>query len=137
MKGRVRIYCSPCSRCFRHCFCFPFLYIKEQTALAKDVFNILLLFPLPLCRCFCCPWGHSFLFRCENGLYFNHVLEWWEAAQADPEHILFLRYEDMLASPEEHIRKIGDFAGIPYTPESVAKVRGSIPRGRPSRAGEM
>lgn len=63
-----------------------------------------------------------FFCRCENGLYFDHVLEWWEAARADPEHVLFLRYEDMLAEPEEHIKKIGDFAGIHYTPEIVSKV---------------
>ncbi|CAN0392624.1 unnamed protein product, partial [Ascophyllum nodosum] len=59
--------------------------------------------------------------RCENGLWFNHVLEWWEAANADPEHILFIKYESMLAAPEEHIRKIADFAGIRHTPDIIAK----------------
>lgn len=61
--------------------------------------------------------------RCENGSWFNHVLEWWEAAQADPEHILFLQYEGMLKEPEKHIKKIADFAGIDYTPEIIAKVK--------------
>lgn len=60
--------------------------------------------------------------RCQNGSWFNHVLEWWEAAQADPEHVLFLHYESMLKEPEENIRKITDFAGIEYTPETIAKV---------------
>lgn len=60
--------------------------------------------------------------RCENGSWFNHVLEWWEAAKADPEHILFLHYEQMLADPEGHIRKIADFAGIEHTREIIAKV---------------
>lgn len=50
------------------------------------------------------------------------MLEWWEAAQADPEHVLFLHYESMLKEPEENIRKIADFAGIEYTPETIAKV---------------
>ncbi|CAM9840149.1 unnamed protein product [Ascophyllum nodosum] len=59
--------------------------------------------------------------RCENGSWFNHVLEWWEAANADPEHILFIKYESMLAAPEEHIRKIANFAGIYHTPEIIAK----------------
>ncbi|CAM9568921.1 unnamed protein product [Ectocarpus fasciculatus] len=59
--------------------------------------------------------------RCQNGSWFNHVLEWWEAAQADPEHVLFLHYENMVKEPEENIRKIADFAGIEYTPETIAK----------------
>lgn len=56
-----------------------------------------------------------------NGPWFDHVLEWWEAAQADPEHILFLHYEAMLAEPEEHIRMIADFADIQYTQDVLAK----------------
>ncbi|CAN0199736.1 unnamed protein product [Scytosiphon promiscuus] len=63
--------------------------------------------------------------RCENGSWFNHVLEWWEAAQADPEHILFLQYEGMLQEPEEHIKKIADFAGIKHTPEIISKTAAS------------
>eukprot|EP00752_Nemacystus_decipiens_P013824 g12273.t1 len=59
--------------------------------------------------------------RCENGSWFNHVLEWWEAACADPEHVLFLHYEAMLSEPEAHIRKIAEFAGIEHTDETVAK----------------
>jgi len=51
------------------------------------------------------------------------VLEWWEAAQADPEHVLFLRYEDIMKNPRENIKKIADFAGIEYTPEIIEKVR--------------
>lgn len=60
--------------------------------------------------------------RCENGSWFNHVLEWWQAAQADPEHVLFLHYEQMVADIEGNIRKIADFAGIDHTPEIIAKV---------------
>lgn len=59
--------------------------------------------------------------KCENGSWFNHVLEWWEAAQADPEHVMFLCYEDMLADPQAHIQKIADFTGIDCTPEILAK----------------
>lgn len=64
--------------------------------------------------------------RCENGLWFNHVLEWWEAAKADPEHVMFITYEGMLQQPEEHITKIADFLGIEHTPEIVAKVNAAI-----------
>lgn len=61
--------------------------------------------------------------RCENGSWFNHVLEWWEAAKVDPEHVLFLHYEAMLSEPEAHIRIVAEFAGVDHTPEIVAEVR--------------
>ena len=51
------------------------------------------------------------------------MLEWWEAAKADPEHVLFLHYEAMLSEPEVHIRKIAEFAEIDHTPEIIAKVK--------------
>eukprot|EP00904_Undaria_pinnatifida_P003263 jgi/Undpi1/12938/HiC_scaffold_7.g02604.m1 len=59
--------------------------------------------------------------RCENGLWFDHVLEWWAAAKADPEHVLFLHYEDMVADPQKNIQRIADFSGIKCTPEILAK----------------
>lgn len=65
-----------------------------------------------------------FLCRCENGSWFDHVLEWYEASKADPEHVIFLRYEDMLADPEKHAKIIADFVGIKTTPEIIKKVRG-------------
>lgn len=60
--------------------------------------------------------------RCENGSWFDHVLEWYEASKADPEHVMFLRYEDMLANPAAHIKKIADFVDIETTPEIIEKV---------------
>lgn len=61
--------------------------------------------------------------RCENGSWFDHVLEWWEASKADPEHVLFLRYEDMVLHPAESIKTIAEFTGIEVTPEIIEKVR--------------
>ena len=66
--------------------------------------------------------------RCENGSWFNHVLEWWEAAKADPEHVMFLCYENMLAEPQEHIQKIAEFMGLECTPEILAKARSVMAR---------
>ncbi|CAN0122514.1 unnamed protein product [Ascophyllum nodosum] len=60
--------------------------------------------------------------RCQNGNWFEHVLEWYEASKADPEHVMFLRYEDMLAEPAKHVEMIADFTGIKTTPEIVEKV---------------
>lgn len=39
---------------------------------------------------------------------------------------MFLHYEDMLAYPEEHIRKIADFTGIDCTSDIISKVSGAI-----------
>eukprot|EP00904_Undaria_pinnatifida_P001158 jgi/Undpi1/11042/HiC_scaffold_30.g13342.m2 len=60
--------------------------------------------------------------RCENGSWFDHVLEWYEASKADPEHIMFLRYEDLLADAPAGVKKIADFVGIDTTPEIIEKV---------------
>lgn len=50
------------------------------------------------------------------------MLEWHEASKADPEHVMFLRYEDMLADPAAHVKKIADFVDIETTPEIIEKV---------------
>lgn len=43
-------------------------------------------------------------------------------SKADPEHVIFLRYEDILADPPTHIKQIADFVGIETTPEIIEKV---------------
>ena len=50
-------------------------------------------------------------------------MEWYEASEADPEHILFLHYEEILDDTPASIKKIAAFAGIDTTPEVVEKVR--------------
>ncbi|CAM9256321.1 unnamed protein product, partial [Laminaria digitata] len=60
--------------------------------------------------------------RCTNGSWFDHVLEWHEASKADPEHIMFLRYEELLADAPASVKRIADFVGIETTPEIVKKV---------------
>ena len=49
-------------------------------------------------------------------------MEWYEASKADPEHIMFLRYEDLLADAPASVKKIADFVGIETTPEIMEKV---------------
>ena len=53
-------------------------------------------------------------------------MEWYEASKADPEHVMFLRYEDMLAEPAKHVEMIADFTGIKTTPEIVEKVEACL-----------
>ncbi|CAM9901363.1 unnamed protein product [Phaeothamnion confervicola] len=60
--------------------------------------------------------------RCENGDWFEHVLEWWRRAATDPDHILFLKYEDIVADAPTAIQRISTFLGIPTTPDLVARV---------------
>ena len=50
------------------------------------------------------------------------MLDWYEASKADPEHVMFLRYEDLLADPPASVKKIADFVGIETTPEIIEKV---------------
>eukprot|EP00611_Tribonema_gayanum_P029045 TRINITY_DN7662_c0_g3_i6.p4 TRINITY_DN7662_c0_g3~~TRINITY_DN7662_c0_g3_i6.p4 ORF type:complete len:179 (-),score=68.03 TRINITY_DN7662_c0_g3_i6:222-758(-) len=51
---------------------------------------------------------------CENGDWFKHVLEWWAEAKKDPEHVLFLKYEDLIAEPLRGVRSIAQFLGLPH-----------------------
>ncbi|CAN0059913.1 unnamed protein product, partial [Choristocarpus tenellus] len=60
--------------------------------------------------------------RAENSSWFDHVLEWYEASKVDPEHVLFLCYEDMLANPSASVGKIADFVGIAYDDQLLEKV---------------
>lgn len=69
---------------------------------------------------FCALW--LVYYRCENGSWFDHVLEWWEASKADPEHVLFLRYEDMVADATSTVKTIAEFVGIETSPELIQKV---------------
>ncbi|KAG5185843.1 hypothetical protein JKP88DRAFT_354042 [Tribonema minus] len=50
----------------------------------------------------------------ENGNWFKHVLEWWAEAQKDPEHVLCLKYEDLIAEPLRGVRSIAQFLGLPH-----------------------
>jgi hypothetical protein len=60
--------------------------------------------------------------KAENGSWFEHVREWHQRCQEDPDNHLFLKYEDMYDSLEPQVRKIAAFLEIPVTDEIVAKV---------------
>jgi len=40
----------------------------------------------------------------------------------DPEHVLFLKYEDMIQDPASAIEKVAKFVGVGNDPDTVAKV---------------
>jgi len=58
---------------------------------------------------------------CENGSWFKHVLDWYNASKGN-DRILFLHYEQMMADPAAAITKIAEFINIELTPELLEKV---------------
>ncbi|CAH9144538.1 unnamed protein product [Cuscuta epithymum] len=51
------------------------------------------------------------------GPFWDHTLSYWHASLESPHKVLFLRYEDMIASPVIHISRLANFIGHPFTIE--------------------
>lgn len=51
------------------------------------------------------------------GPYWDHVLGYWRAHLARPEHVLFLRYEEIQRDPVTHVRRLAEFVGLPFSTE--------------------
>ncbi|KAJ4888426.1 Cytosolic sulfotransferase 1 [Raphanus sativus] len=49
------------------------------------------------------------------GPFWEHLLSYWRASLEDPEHVLFMRYEEMKAEPRDQIKRLADFLGCPFT----------------------
>jgi hypothetical protein len=54
----------------------------------------------------------------EGRSYYEHLVSWWEHRD-DPE-VLLLAYEQMLAAPEETVRRVAAFIGVEATDERLA-----------------
>ena len=50
--------------------------------------------------------------------YWGHLLSWWE--QRNNPHLLLLCYRHMLQEPEQHIRTLAEFIGLPLSNDLLA-----------------
>jgi hydroxyjasmonate sulfotransferase len=51
----------------------------------------------------------------ENGPFWDHCLEYWRESVAKPDKVLFIKYEDMSSDPVEHVIRLAEFLGAPFS----------------------
>ena len=54
----------------------------------------------------------------EGGGYWDHLLSWWE--QIDNPDVMLVTYEHMIETPEDHVRAVAEFCGIPLSDDLLA-----------------
>ncbi|KAL3511010.1 hypothetical protein ACH5RR_030411 [Cinchona calisaya] len=59
------------------------------------------------------------------GPFWDHVLSYWKESLERPENVLFLKYEEIKAQPEFHVRRIAEFIGCPFSPAEEEARSGS------------
>uniref|UniRef100_A0A0D9WV87 Sulfotransferase n=1 Tax=Leersia perrieri TaxID=77586 RepID=A0A0D9WV87_9ORYZ len=51
----------------------------------------------------------------DNLISLLHFLDYWHAHLAWPDRVLFFKYEEMKRDPENHLRRLAEFVGVPFT----------------------
>ncbi|XP_059655643.1 cytosolic sulfotransferase 12-like [Cornus florida] len=55
------------------------------------------------------------------GPFWDHVLGYWKESLENPQKVLFLKYEDMKATPTVHLRRLAEFLGCAFSAEEETK----------------
>ncbi|KAF3527029.1 hypothetical protein F2Q69_00050715 [Brassica cretica] len=53
------------------------------------------------------------------GPFWEHVLSYWRDSLEDPQHVLFMRYEEMKSAPSAQVKRLAEFLGCPFTEEEA------------------
>lgn len=51
------------------------------------------------------------------GPYEDHVLGYWKESKENPKHVLFIEYEGLKKEPKDHLKKLAEFVGCPFSEE--------------------
>uniref|UniRef100_A0A0E0LWV4 Sulfotransferase n=1 Tax=Oryza punctata TaxID=4537 RepID=A0A0E0LWV4_ORYPU len=49
----------------------------------------------------------------------NHYLGYWNKHVEEPARVFFLKYDDMMADPAGHVKKLAEFLWVPFTDDEV------------------
>uniref|UniRef100_A0A0E0CEM2 Sulfotransferase n=1 Tax=Oryza meridionalis TaxID=40149 RepID=A0A0E0CEM2_9ORYZ len=55
----------------------------------------------------------------QYGPIWDHCLGYWKKSMEEPDMVLFLKYDDMMADPAGHVKKLAEFLRAPFTDEEV------------------
>ncbi|XP_021751895.1 cytosolic sulfotransferase 5-like [Chenopodium quinoa] len=53
------------------------------------------------------------------GPYEDHVLSYWKESKKNPENVLFMEYEGLKKDPRDHLKRLAEFVGCPFSEEEV------------------
>ncbi|KAF3524924.1 hypothetical protein F2Q69_00051136 [Brassica cretica] len=51
------------------------------------------------------------------GPFWENVLSYGRGSLEDPQHVLFMRYEEMKSDPSAQVKRLAEFLGCPFTEE--------------------
>ncbi|KAJ4967500.1 hypothetical protein NE237_019349 [Protea cynaroides] len=52
-----------------------------------------------------------------SGPFWDHALGYWKASLERPQHVLFIKYEELHEDPVLHLKRIAQFVGYPFSSE--------------------
>ncbi|XP_062192534.1 cytosolic sulfotransferase 15-like [Phragmites australis] len=65
----------------------------------------------------------AFEFFCEGvslyGPIWEHYLGYWKQSMIEPNRILFLKYDELMADPSKHVKMLAEFLRVPFTDVEV------------------